>query len=54
MSLDTLHQTTGLLIFDSSGRPVKELKLFDEDYLLKLQLAHKAEKAGSTGDNELP
>jgi hypothetical protein len=42
VSLDKLNQTTRLLIFDQAGRPVKELKLFDEDYALKLQPGDKA------------
>jgi hypothetical protein len=54
VSLDKLNQTTRLLIFDLAGRPVKELRLFDEDYWLKLQPADKAEKTSSTGNNELP
>lgn len=50
VSLDKLNQTTRLLIFDQAGRPVKELKLFDEDYALKLQLDDKAEKSVSASD----
>lgn len=52
VSIDKLNQTTRLLIFDSAGRPVKELKLFDEDYMLKLQLAENAGKTGSSSNNE--
>jgi hypothetical protein len=47
VSLDKMNQTTRLLIFDPAGRPIKELKLFDEDYALKLQLADKAGTADS-------
>ncbi len=49
VSLDKLNQTTRLLIFDPAGRPVKELKLFDEDYASKLGLAEQgdAPDAGS-------
>jgi hypothetical protein len=36
VSLDKLNQTTRLLIFDSSGRQLNELRLFDEDYLSTL------------------
>ncbi len=50
VSLDKLNQTTRLLIFDQAGRPVKELRLFDEDYMLKLQLGDKAEKWPSPRD----
>ena len=47
VSLDKLNQTTRLLVFDEAGRPVKELKLFDEDYALKLQLGAKADNSAS-------
>ena len=41
VSLDQLNQTTRLMIVDEAGRPVKELKLFDEDYGLQLQRGEK-------------
>ena len=47
VALDKLNQTTRLLIIDQAGRPVKELKLFDDDYARKLQLGEKAEKSAS-------
>jgi hypothetical protein len=50
VSLDKFNQTTRLLIFDQAGRPVKELKLFDEDYALKLQPGDKEEKPPSPSD----
>lgn len=50
VSLDKLNQTTRLLIFDQAGRPVKELKLFDDDYMLKLQLGDKGQKWPSPND----
>jgi hypothetical protein len=49
VSLDKLNQTTRLLLFDQAGRPLKELRLFDEDYALKLKLRDKAETPGSAG-----
>jgi len=49
VSLDKLNQTTRLLVFDQAGRPVKELKLLDEDYALKLQLGDRAESQVSAG-----
>jgi hypothetical protein len=51
VSLDKLNQTTRLLIFDQAGRPVKELKLFDEDYALKLQLGGQAGTPSSVVDS---
>lgn len=51
VSLDKLNQTTRLLIFDQAGRPVKELKLFDDDYALKLQLEDKADKSVTASDS---
>lgn len=51
VSLDKLNQTTRLLIFDSAGRPVKELRLFDNDYMSNSPLAGTAENQNSAGGN---
>ncbi|MGA2539127.1 MAG: hypothetical protein ABSF53_24180 [Terracidiphilus sp.] len=52
VSLDKLNQTTRLLIIDPAGRLVKELKLFDEDYALKLQLGGQVESPDSASDRK--
>ena len=51
VSLDKWNQTTRLLIIDQAGRHVKELKLFDDDYALKLQLSDQAETSDSVRES---